>query len=89
MNRIGSKFVEKNILIPRFANQLKAHYYRHKIDARIEVPVNDNRDIPEKLWSIPMSNKKIEAWKFQAAKGKSIFVATPDGKNMQHPASSY
>jgi hypothetical protein len=55
---------------------LKAHYCQHKIDDRIEEPVNDNRNIPEKLWSIPMSNKKIEAWKVQAGKGKSIFVAT-------------
>jgi hypothetical protein len=34
----------------------------------IKEPVNDNRDIPEKLQSIPMSNKKIEAWKVQVAK---------------------
>jgi hypothetical protein len=46
------------------------------MDDRIEEPVNDNRDISEKLQSIPMSNKKIEAWKVQVGKGKTIFVAT-------------
>ena len=38
------------------------------MDDAIKEPVNDNRDIPEKLQSIPMSNKKIEAWKVQVAK---------------------
>jgi hypothetical protein len=46
------------------------------MDDRIQEPVIDNRDIPEKLQSIPMSNKKIEAWKVQVAKGKSLFVAS-------------
>jgi len=55
---------------------LKVHYYRRKMDDRIEEPVNDNRDISKKLQSIPMSNKKIEAWRVQFANGKSIFVAT-------------
>ena len=55
---------------------MKVHYYRRKMDDRIEEPVNDNRDISKKLQSIPMSNKKIEAWKVQVAKGKTIFVAT-------------
>ena len=50
---------------------------------RIEEPVNDNRNIPEKLRRIPMSNKKIEAWKVQAGKEKTIFVAT-NVKNI-HP----
>ena len=55
---------------------MKAHYYQQNTDDRIEEPINDNRDIPEKLQSIPMSNKKIEAWKGQVANGKTIFVAT-------------
>jgi hypothetical protein len=46
------------------------------MDDRIQEPVIDNRDIPEKLQSIPMSNKKIQAWKVQVAKGKSLFVAS-------------
>jgi hypothetical protein len=46
------------------------------MDGRIEEPVNENKDIPKKLQSIPMSNKKIEAWKVQVGKGKTIFVAT-------------
>jgi len=55
---------------------LKVHYYRHKMDDSAEEPVNDNRNIPEKLQNIPMSNKKIEAWKVQVAKEKSIFGAS-------------
>ena len=55
---------------------MKVHYHRHKMDDKIEAPVNDNKDIPEKLQSIPMSNKKIESWKVQVGKGKSIFVAS-------------
>jgi len=55
---------------------LKVHYYRHKMDDRAEEPVNDNKDIPKKLQSITMSNKKIEAWKVHVGKGKTIFVAT-------------
>jgi hypothetical protein len=43
----------------------------------------DDRNIPEKLRSIQMSNKKIEAWKVQAGKGKTVFVAT-NVKNI-HP----
>ena len=35
-------------------------------------------EIPEILQSIPMSNKKIEAWKVQVAKDKSIIVASGD-----------
>ncbi len=70
-------------MILRFEYQLKAHYYQQNMDDRIEEPVNDNRDIPEKLQSIPMSNKKIEAWKVQVGKGKTIFVAT-NVKNI-HP----
>ncbi len=62
---------------------MKVHYYQHKMNDRIEELVNDNRDIPEKLQSIPMINKKIEAWKVQAGKGKTIFVAT-NVKNI-HP----
>jgi hypothetical protein len=46
------------------------------MDDRIEEPVNNNRDIPERVQSILMSNKKIEAWKVQVAKEKSIFVAS-------------
>jgi len=46
------------------------------MDDKIEAPVNDNKDIPEKLQSITMSNKKIEAWKVHVGKGKTIFVAT-------------
>ena len=46
------------------------------MDGRIEEPAKDNRYIPEKLQSLLMSNKKIEAWEIQVAKGKSIFVAT-------------
>jgi len=46
------------------------------MDDRAEEPVNDNKDIPKKLQSITMSNKKIEAWKVQVAKDKSIFVAS-------------
>jgi len=53
------------------------------MDDRIEETVNDNIDIPEKLQSIPMSNKKIEAWKVQVGQGKTIFVAT-NVKNI-HP----
>ena len=63
-------------MILSFGYRLKAHYCQHKMDDRIEEPVNDNRDITEKSRSIPMSNKKIEAWKVQAGKGKTIFVAT-------------
>jgi hypothetical protein len=55
---------------------LEAHNHRHKIDDRIEKPVNDNRNIAEKFQSVPMSNKEIEAWKLQVAKDKSIFVAS-------------
>jgi hypothetical protein len=43
----------------------------------------DDRNIPEKLRSIQMSNKKIEAWKVQAGKVKTVFVAT-NVKNI-HP----
>jgi hypothetical protein len=46
------------------------------MDGRIEEPVNDKRDIPEKFKTIPMSNKKIEAWKVQVGIGKTIFVAS-------------
>ena len=46
------------------------------MDDRAEEPVIDNRDVPEKLKSIQMGNKKIEAWKVQVAKEKTIFVAT-------------
>ena len=35
-------------------------------------------EIPEILQSISMSNKKIEAWKVQVAKDKSIIVASGD-----------
>ena len=48
------------------------------MDDRIKETVNDNKDIAEKLQSIPMSNKKIEAWKVQVAKDKSIIVASGD-----------
>jgi hypothetical protein len=46
------------------------------VDDRAEEIVNDNKDIPEKLQSITMSNKKIEAWKVHVGKDKSIFVAS-------------
>ena len=46
------------------------------MDDRIKEPVNDNKAIPEKLQSIPMSNKKIEAWKIQVVNEKTIFVAS-------------
>jgi hypothetical protein len=46
------------------------------MDDRVKEPVNDNRNISAKLQGITMSNKKIEAWKVQVAKGKSVFVAS-------------
>jgi hypothetical protein len=46
------------------------------MDDGIEEPGNDIRKNPEKLQSIPMNSKKIEAWKIQIAKDKSIFVAS-------------
>ena len=55
---------------------MKVHYYQNKMDGRIEETVNDNIDIPEELQSIPMSNKKIEAWKVHVAKEKTIFGAS-------------
>ena len=55
---------------------MEAHNHRHKIDDKIKATVNDNRNITEEFQSIPMSNKKIEAWKVQVGKGKTIFVAT-------------
>jgi len=57
-------------------SQLKVQYYQNKMDGRIEEPVNGKRDIPEKFKTIPMSNKKIEAWKVQVGIGKTIFVAS-------------
>ncbi len=53
---------------------MKVQYYRHKMDDRIEEPIRSAN--AEELQSIPMSNKKIESWKIQVAKDKSIFVAS-------------
>jgi hypothetical protein len=53
---------------------LKVQYYRHKMDDRAEEPIRSTN--PEELQIIPMSNKKIEAWKIHVGKGKTIFVAT-------------
>ena len=53
---------------------MKVYYHRHKMDDRIEEPIRIAN--PEELQSITMSNKKIEAWKVQVAKGKTIFVAS-------------
>jgi hypothetical protein len=44
------------------------------VDDRIEEPIRSAN--PEELQSITMSNKKIEAWKVQVGKGKTILVAT-------------
>jgi hypothetical protein len=44
------------------------------VDVRIEEPIRSNN--PEELQSITMSNKKIESWKVQVAKEKTIFVAS-------------
>ena len=53
---------------------MKVHYLRHKVDDRIEEPIRSAN--PEELQSITMSNKKIEVWKVQVGKGKTILVAT-------------
>jgi hypothetical protein len=44
------------------------------MDDRAEESIRSNN--PEELQSITMSNKKIESWKVQVAKGKTIFVAS-------------
>jgi len=77
--------IAADIQIIKSGFQLKVHYYRHKMDDSAEEPVNDNRNIPEKLQNIPMSNKKIEAWKVQVAKEKSIFVAS-NVKSIKYPS---
>ena len=51
------------------------------MDDRAEESIRSNN--PEELQSITMSNKKIEAWKVQVGKGKTIFVAT--NVNSIHP----
>ncbi len=44
------------------------------MDDRIEESIRSVN--PEELQSIPMSNKKIEAWKVQIGREKTIFVAS-------------
>jgi hypothetical protein len=44
------------------------------MDDRAEEPIRSNN--PEELQGITMSNKKIESWKVQVARGKTIFVAS-------------